>query len=88
MYGVRRIKDNQRRNMAKGKLFEYAVIFHPKAKKAKDGEEEQASKSALLQTVTTVLAGTPEEVGILAARSIPEKYLDKLDQVEIVIRPF
>ena len=74
--------------MTKGKLFEYAVIYHPKPKKAKEGEEEQAGKSTLLQAVTTVLAGSAEEVGILAARSIPEKYLDKLEQVEIVIRPF
>lgn len=74
--------------MAKGKLFEYAVIFHPKTKKAKDGEEESSGKSKLLGEVSTVLAATAEEVGILASRSIPEEYLDKLEQVEIVIRPF
>jgi hypothetical protein len=74
--------------MTKGKLFEYAVIYHPKPKKAKEGEEEQSSKSVLVSEVTTVLAASSEEVGILAARSIPEKYLDKLEQVEIVIRPF
>ncbi len=72
---------------AKGKLFEYAVLHHPKAKKDMAGNEEQA-KSVILTDVTRTLAATPEEVSILAARSIPEEYLDKLEQVEIVVRPF
>jgi hypothetical protein len=71
----------------KGKLYEYAVIHHPKAKKDLAGNEETV-KSAILTDVTRVLAASPEEVSILAARSIPPEYLDKLDQVEIVVRPF
>ena len=71
----------------KGKLFEYAVIHHPKAKKDMAGNEEPV-KSAILTDVTRVLAGTPEEVSILAARSIPAEYLHKLEQVEIIVRPF
>lgn len=71
----------------KGKLFEYAVIHHPKPKKDVAGNEE-AVKSAILTDVTRTLAGTPEEVSILAARSIPDDYMDRLEQVEIVVRPF
>jgi hypothetical protein len=71
----------------KGKLFEYAVVHHPKAKKDQAGNEEQV-KSLLLTDVTQVLAGTPEEVSILAARSIPDDYIDKLEQIEIIVRPF
>jgi len=71
----------------KGKLYEYAVIHHPKAKKDLAGNEETV-KSAILTDVTRVLAASPEEVSILAARSIPPEFLDKLDQVEIVVRPF
>jgi hypothetical protein len=41
-----------------------------------------------LTDVTRILAVTLEEVSILAARTIPEEYLDKLEQVEIVVRPF
>jgi len=35
-----------------------------------------------------VLAGSKEEVSILAAREIPPDYLSKLDQVEVLVRPF
>jgi hypothetical protein len=73
--------------MAKGKLYEYAVIHHPKAKKDVAGNEEPV-KSKIVTDVTRVLASAPEEVSILAARSIPEEYLDKIEQVEIVVRPF
>jgi hypothetical protein len=73
--------------MAKGKLFEYAVLYHPKSKKDLAGNEE-VTKSIILTDVTRQLAATPDEVSILAARSIPPEYLDKLEQVEIVVRPF
>jgi len=73
--------------MAKGQLYEYVVIHHPKAKKDVAGNEEPV-KSKIITDVTRVLAATPEEVSILAGRSIPEEYLDKLEQVEIKVRPF
>lgn len=73
--------------MPHGKLFEYAVIHHPKAKKDVAGNEEPV-KSKIITDVTRVLAVNDKEVGILAGRSIPEEFLDKLEQVEIVVRPF
>jgi hypothetical protein len=74
--------------MAKGKLFEYAVIFHPKEKKDAAGNPLEHKKSIVVTDVTRVLAVSDKEVGMLAAKSIPEEYSDKLDDVEIVIRPF
>lgn len=73
--------------MAKSKLYEYAVLHHPKAKKDLAGNEETV-KSAILTDVVRVLAGSPEEVSIMASRTIPEEFMDKLEQVEIVVRPF
>ncbi len=73
--------------MAKGKLYEYAVIHHPKAKKDVAGNEEPV-KSKIVTDVTRVLATSDQEVSILAARTIPEEYLDKIEQIEIVVRPF
>lgn len=73
--------------MAKGKLFEYALLYHPKQTKEQLDLGEQP-KSELLAPPVSLLAGTEAEVGVVAARAIPEKYLDKLDDVEIVIRPF
>ena len=68
------------------KLFEYAVVYHPKPKKV-DGVEHR-EKSQLLVPMTSVLADSDKEVAIVASRQIPEEYLDKLAQVEILIRPF
>ena len=70
--------------MARGRLFEYAVLFHP----ARKSEKEEQKKSEIVTDVSRVLATTDAEVAMLAARSIPEKFLDKLDQIEIIVRPF
>lgn len=70
--------------MARGKLFEYAVIYHP-CKKDKDAEEK---KSVLVKVPTTILASDDKEVAIKAARDIPDEYIDKLEDIEIVVRPF
>ena len=72
--------------MAKGKLFEYAVIFHPKATR-EDKDNGVHPRSELIQDLTSVLARDEKEVGIMASRAIPEKYTDKLDDIEILIRP-
>jgi hypothetical protein len=66
-----------------GRIFEYAVLFHPKTKK--DGVTEP---SELIVDVKRTIANDEKAVAIRAAREIPETYLDKLDQVEIAIRPF
>jgi hypothetical protein len=66
-----------------GKIYEYAVLFHPKYKK-----DDLPKRSEIVVDVTRVIAEKPEEVTMVAARSIPEAYLDKLDQVEIAVRPF
>jgi len=70
--------------MAKGKLFEYAVLYHPR-KKEKD-EEEKASK--VIVDKVSVLAASEQEVSIMAARDIPTEYLDRLSEIEILVRPF
>jgi len=73
--------------MAKGKLFEYAVLFHPKASK-EQAERGETPKSEILISPATVLATSPEQVSILASRAIPPTHVDKLDDIEIVVRPF
>lgn len=74
--------------MAKGKLFEYAVLYHPKEKKDAAGNPLETKKSQIVTEVTRVLAASDKEVAMLAAKSLPDEYNDKLDDVEIVIRPF
>lgn len=74
--------------MAKGKLFEYAVLYHPKEKRDAAGNPLESRKSILVSKPEFILAGSDKEVAMLAAKSIPAEYDDKLDDVEIVIRPF
>lgn len=69
-----------------GKLFEYAVLFHHKAKKVEGVEHTQTAD--LIVDVKRLIAKDDKTVAMLAARAIPEEYLDKLDQCEIIIRPF
>lgn len=72
--------------MAK-KLYEFAILFHPKQVKDAQGNETQGPDE-IVQDVKTILAKDDKEVAMVAARAVPEKYLDKLDQVGIYIRPF
>lgn len=72
--------------MARGKLFEYAVLYHPKPKKDSDGNDI-TPKSLLVTDLQRVLAESDKAVGMLAARGIGEEYADKLEDVEILIRP-
>ena len=78
---------NDRRKEIMMKLFEYAVLYHPKVVKDAQGNETQGP-DAIVSDPKFVLAKDEKEIAIRAARAIPDTYLDKLDQVEIVIRPF
>jgi hypothetical protein len=69
--------------MSKGKLYEYAIILHP-------GEEVKGKigKTTLLNKINHVVARDEKQAAILAAREIPENYLNRLDDVEVLVRPF
>jgi hypothetical protein len=74
--------------MALGKLFEYAVLHHSKPTKA---EEEQGKKPVTTVVVepTRVVASDESKALLTAASKIPVEYLDgKLDEIEVLIRPF
>lgn len=69
------------------KLFEYAIIHHPKVVKDAQGNETQG-QDTLVQPPCHVMANSDKEVAMRAAREIPELYLNKLEEVEICVRPF
>jgi hypothetical protein len=73
--------------MARSKLFEYIILYHPKNKKDKDGNDV-TEKTKLIGASKSFLGKDEREVSMVAAREIPEKYLHDLERVEIVIRPF
>ena len=65
------------------KIFEFAVILHP------TDEERKAGKSSLLVVpITPVLAVDEKQAGMLAGRAIPTEHLDKLNRMEVAVRPF
>ena len=65
------------------KLYQYAAIWEPSTEQAKSGE-----KAKLIVEPKTVLCSDEKSAMVLAARSIPEEYLNQLDQVQVVVRPF
>ena len=69
------------------KLYEYAVIYSPIATKDEQ-ERGEKPKSKLIVDVTRVLCNDDKEAAMLAARAIPTDYTDKLDRIQIAIRPF
>ena len=73
--------------MAKGKLFEYVILHHPKTTKEM-AERSETAKSVLVKGPTSVLAGSEQEVQITAARAITPEHMEHLEDIEITIRPF
>jgi hypothetical protein len=69
------------------KLYEYAVIYNPLPTKDQK-ERGETPKSELIVDVTRVLSNNEKEASMMAARAIPEGFTDKLDRVEIALRPF
>lgn len=69
------------------KLYEYAVIYNPLPTKD-ESERGEKPKSVLIVDVKRILSNSDKEAMMLAARDIPEVYTDKLDRVEIALRPF
>lgn len=65
-------------------LFEYAVLLHPEFDK--DGKPQ--GKTEIIVHPTQLLAKDAQQVGMLAARAVPEAHIDHLDRVEVIVRPF
>lgn len=69
------------------KLFEFAIIYNPLPTKDQNDRGEKP-KSELLVDVKRIMANNEKEAGMMAAREIPDTHTDKLDRVEIALRPF
>lgn len=65
------------------KLFQYALIWRPTEVQTKEGK-----KHILLNELTTILAPDEKAANMIAARAIPDEYVNQLDQIEIACRPF
>lgn len=74
--------------MARTKLFDYAVLYHPKPTKDASGNDTTPDSEVLTVSSGPVLANDEKEVAMRAARAVPEAYAEKLDRVEVIVRPF
>lgn len=63
----------------RSRLFEYAVIYHPR---------DKHKPAELVVPPTTILAPDRDIAVWIAARAIPEDYADRLDRMEVAVRPF
>jgi hypothetical protein len=68
-------------------LFQYAILFHPKPTKDAQGNDTTLP-TEIVVPITPVLAGSEQEVAMLAARQIPEKYLEQLAEIEVIVTAF
>lgn len=69
------------------KLFEFVVVYRPKALRDAAGNDI-TPPDELLVDVTRVLARDDKTAGMMAVRKIPDSHADKLDQLEVIVRPF
>lgn len=65
------------------KIFEYAVFYQPSKE-----ETEAGQKPEILIKPDVMLATKEENALVHISRQIPEDFLEKLDNVKIVVRPF
>lgn len=64
-------------------LYQYCAIWHPSEKEAEAG-----TKSQIILELGSMLSNDQNSALLAVARKVPEKYVEQLDQVEILIRPF
>lgn len=69
--------------MAKSKLFQAAVLFHPTEAEAKEGK-----KTEVLISPKDIVATDEKAAVFQVIREIDQKYADKFDQLEVIVRPF
>lgn len=69
--------------MAKLKLFQTAILFHPNEEESKKGEN-----SKLVGKPEFILAKDEKSAAMKANLSIPEEYHEKLDQIEVIVVNF
>jgi len=70
--------------MAKSKLFQYAVLKHPKTNK--EGKTE--GNTEVLVQPTTILAVDEKTAAIKVAKAIPDNEMENLENIEIVLQSF
>jgi hypothetical protein len=69
--------------MEKQRLFEYAILLHPTKK-----EFEEGKRTEIIKRPETILAVNEDKAVMLANTKIPAEHIEKIDRIEIPVRPF
>jgi hypothetical protein len=65
-------------------LFEFAVLYHP----ADATDDATERRTELIVEPKSVMAKDLDHATLLAARAIPDSYVEVLDRCEVLVRPF
>jgi len=71
----------------RGRPFDVLALYHPQPTKDQH-ERGETPKSEVIIQPHLVVATSQEIAGTMVAREIPEEYVDKLERVEVFVRPF
>lgn len=69
------------------KLYEVAILHHSKPTKAEE-EKGVRPETKIIGEVKRFTAKDEREALLTAARDIPAEFISRLDEVEVLIRPF
>lgn len=69
----------------KQKLFQFAILYHEKI--YHEGNREEI-KSKTIVPIGTILAQDDKVAILQIAKQIPDEYSEKLQDIEILLRPF
>ena len=67
--------------------YEYIILHHP-AVSQREREDGVKKPSQVIKELNYMLAEDSKTVGLRAAREIPTEFIENLEEVEIIIRPF
>ena len=65
----------------RAKLFEYVIVWLPTEQQEKEGQKAQ-----IVIDLTRLLAKDITTAQTIAARAIPEQYMNQLEQIEVLFR--
>ena len=68
-------------------LFEYIIIHRPPTTQ-QDRDAGKKAKPVVLVDLKRVFAEGQQQANMMAVRDIPSEFVDKLEEVDIVLRPF
>lgn len=73
--------------IGKKHFFEYVILRHQTPNK-EDADKGQRVVTTVIKEPTHLLAANEQEATMIVAREIPQEFLERLDEIEVVIRPF